>query len=246
MGNITDMTDQNTQHTQDTHGQHASSWEKEWEIDNLPNRLTMFRMLLIPVIITSLIFHKVDWTWTVPLRHTLGYIAAWTFVLASITDFFDGYIARKRGIVTVFGSFLDPIADKFLVVSSLILLGELNRIPSIIVVILVLREMYITSLRLLASERGLAVPVGKLGKWKTATQMVGIPLLMAYDKPWGIPMPLLGSFCIYLASLFSVYSALQYSLGLVKKIKLKKMKQERGKKNKLSTPTQEEISNNEN
>lgn len=194
------------------------SQEKEWEIDNLPNRLTGFRMLLIPIIITGLILNNTDISWIAPYKLKLGYMAAWTFVLASITDFLDGYIARKRGIVTVFGSFLDPIADKFLVVSSLILLGELHRINSIIVLILVLREMYITSLRLLASERGFIVPVGKLGKWKTATQMVGIPFLMAYDHPWGIPMPFLGTACIYLASIFSIYSALQYSLGLVKKI----------------------------
>ncbi len=192
--------------------------EREWEIDNLPNRLTMFRMLLIPIIISGLILNKTDIAWLEPYKLKLGYMAAWTFVLASITDFLDGYIARKRGIVTVFGSFLDPIADKFLVVSSLILLGELERLNSIIVLILVLREMYITSLRLLASERGLIVPVGKLGKWKTATQMVGIPFLMAYDHPWGIPMPFLGTACIYLASIFSVYSALQYSAGLVMKM----------------------------
>ncbi|MAF76609.1 MAG: hypothetical protein CME60_00505 [Halobacteriovoraceae bacterium] len=106
--------------------------------------------------------------------------------------------------------------------SSLILLGELERINSIIVLILVLREMYITSLRLLASERGLMVPVSQLGKWKTAVQMVGIPFLMAYDHPWGIPMPFLGTLCIYLASIFSLYSALQYSAGLVKKIQDRK------------------------
>lgn len=200
----------------------GSSEELEWQIDNLPNRLTIFRMALIPIIISSLILQKMNLGWSESLHLKLGYIAAWTFVAASITDFFDGYIARKRGIVTVFGSFLDPIADKFLVVSSLILLGELERIPSIVVLILVLREMYITSLRLLASERGLSVPVGKLGKWKTAAQMIGIPFLMANDKPWGIPMPLLGAIGIYLASIFSVYSALEYSLGLVKKIKAKR------------------------
>ena len=191
----------------------------EWEIDNLPNRLTMFRMLLIPIIIFGLILTKSPFEWMEPYKLTLGYIAAWTFVAASITDFLDGYIARKRGIVTVFGSFLDPIADKFLVVSSLILLGELERVHSIIVLILVLREMYITSLRLLASERGLVIPVGTLGKWKTATQMVGIPLLMVNDTPFGIPMIFLGKICIYLASIFSLYSALQYSLGLLRKIK---------------------------
>ena len=194
--------------------------ENEWEIDNLPNRLTIFRMALIPIIVTSLILTKMNPEWAASLK--LGYVAGWTFMAASITDFFDGYIARKRGIVTVFGSFLDPIADKFLVVSSLILLGELERIHSIVVLILVLREMYITSLRLLASERGLRVPVGQLGKWKTAVQMVGIPLLMANDKPWGIPMSLIGTICIYLASIFSLYSALEYSLGLITKIKMKR------------------------
>jgi CDP-diacylglycerol--glycerol-3-phosphate 3-phosphatidyltransferase len=196
--------------------------EFEWEIDNLPNRLTMFRMLLIPIIVTCLILTKMNYDWVAPIKMKLGYLCGWTFVLASITDFFDGHIARKRGIVTMFGSFLDPIADKFLVVSSLILLGELERIPSLIVLILVLREMYITSLRLLASERGLNVPVGKLGKWKTTMQMIAIPLLMAYDHPWGIPMPLLGTICIYIASFISLYSALEYSLGLIKKLRDKK------------------------
>jgi CDP-diacylglycerol--glycerol-3-phosphate 3-phosphatidyltransferase len=217
------MTDKNDQeNSQQIAG--PAMREDEWEIDNLPNRLTMFRMLLIPVIISSMILQKANWGLNEGVLLKVGYLGAWTFVLASITDFFDGYIARKRGIVTVFGSFLDPIADKFLVVSSLIVLGELERIPSLVVLILVLREMYITSLRLLASERGLVVPVGKLGKWKTATQMVGIPLLMANDQPWGIPMPLLGTIGIYLASIFSVYSALEYSAGLVKKIKAKKEK----------------------
>ncbi len=191
----------------------------EWEIDNLPNRLTFFRVLLIPVILMSLFFIKFQNDFVgLPVK-TLGYIAGWTFVVASITDFFDGYIARKRGIVTVFGSFLDPIADKFLVVSSLILLQELGRIPVLIVVALVLREMYMTALRLLASERGIKVPVNQLGKWKTAFQMIAIPMLMAWDKPWGIPYPLLGSIFIYLAFFFSVYSAGLYTYGLYSKVK---------------------------
>jgi CDP-diacylglycerol--glycerol-3-phosphate 3-phosphatidyltransferase len=194
--------------------------DDEWQIDNLPNRLTLFRILLIPVIIMSLFFIKFQNAWVgLPVK-TLGYIAGWTFVAASITDFFDGYIARKRGIVTVFGSFLDPIADKFLVVSSLILLQELNRIPVLIVIALVLREMYMTALRLLASQRGIKVPVNQLGKWKTGFQMVAIPMLMAWDKPWGIPYPLLGSIFIYLAFFLSVYSAGIYTYGLYKNVKL--------------------------
>jgi CDP-diacylglycerol--glycerol-3-phosphate 3-phosphatidyltransferase len=199
----------------------TSHHPNEWDIDNLPNRLTMFRVILIPIILLSLISVqyqiKIDKDVYLPTK-LLNYIAAWTFVAASITDFFDGYIARKRGIVTVFGSFLDPIADKFLVISSLIMLLALNRVHVVIVLILVLREMYITALRLLAMEKGLSVPVGTLGKWKTATQMVGVPLLMANDIPWGINMPLLGTIAIYLAALFSIYSALEYSLGFIRKV----------------------------
>lgn len=210
----------------------------EWEIDNVPNRLTMFRVILIPIIIFSLFATVSNWPWAQNHTNLLNYLAAWTFVAAAITDFFDGYIARKKNIVTVFGSFLDPIADKFLVISSLIMLQALNRVNVLVVLILVLREMYITALRLLAMEKGISVPVGTLGKWKTATQMVGIPLLMANDIPWGIDMPLLGTIGIYLASLFSVYSALEYSVGLIKKIK--KIRREKKKKelrdNKISKP----------
>lgn len=196
--------------------------DKEWEIDNLPNRLTLFRVVLIPIIIGSLYLNLLDFQWLDGLKQTLCYVAAWTFVAASVTDFFDGYFARKRNIVTVFGSFLDPIADKFLIVSSLILLQALDRIPVLIVIVLVLREIYITALRLLANEKGLVVPVGQLGKWKTAFQMFGIGFLMAYDDPYGIPMVLLGNTFIYLATIFSIYSALEYTIGMVRKLKAKR------------------------
>ena len=200
----------------------------EWEIDNLPNRLTMFRVILIPIILLSLFFNISENSWAHEHTKLLNYIAAWTFVIASITDFFDGHIARKNNLVTVFGSFLDPIADKFLVISSLIMLLALGRVHVLIVLILVLREMYITALRLLAMEKGLNVPVGTLGKWKTATQMIGVPFLMANDLPWGLNMPLIGTIAIYLASLFSLYSALEYSVGFIKKIQ--KQRKENRKK----------------
>jgi CDP-diacylglycerol--glycerol-3-phosphate 3-phosphatidyltransferase len=190
-----------------------SQKSNEWEIDNLPNRITMFRIVLIPIILLSLYFNTNS-----PIT-TLNYLAAWTFVVASISDFFDGYFARKRKLVTVFGSFLDPIADKFLVISSMIMLLALHRIHVFVVLILVMREMYITALRLLAMEKGLSVPVGTLGKWKTATQMVGIPFLMANDHPFGLNMPLIGELLLYVATIFSLYSALEYSLGFLKKIK---------------------------
>jgi len=203
----------------------------EWEIDNLPNRLTMFRVILIPIIIFSLFAVNQKYSWAASHTSFLNYLAAWTFVAASITDFLDGFIARKKNIVTVFGSFLDPIADKFLVISTLIMLQAMNRVHVLVVLILVLREMYITALRLLAMEKGISVPVGALGKWKTATQMVGIPLLIANDIPWGLNMPLLGTLAIYLASLFSLYSAIEYSIGLISKIqKIRKEKKKNLKK----------------
>lgn len=191
----------------------------EWEVDNLPNRLTLFRILLIPIIIGLLALKDSSWNWAMGWSKTLGYTAAWLFVLASITDFFDGYIARKRNIVTVLGSFLDPVADKFLVVSSLIMLQGLELIPTVLVIILVLREMYITALRLLAKERGLQLPVAPLGKWKTAFQMIAIPMLMADDRPFSLPLDWIGTAFIYLAAIFSLYSALEYSYNLIKKIR---------------------------
>lgn len=207
----------------------------EWEIDNLPNRLTLFRIGLIPVILTSLYLTTTDFGWINQFVSLLNYVAAWTFVAASITDFLDGYIARKRKLITVFGSFLDPIADKFLVVSSLIMLLGLQRIPTPLVIVLVLREMYITALRLLAGDRGIKMPVGQLGKWKTAFQMIGIPLLMAYDKPWGVPMDTLGLIFISLAALFSVYSAVEYSWNLMHKMKQARIEAQNKKHPNLKT-----------
>lgn len=234
-------------HEQNTPRSHHPT---EWDIDNLPNRLTMLRIILIPIILLSLFFNTTSLPWVGDYSKLLNYIGAWTFVLASVTDFFDGYIARKKNIVTVFGSFLDPIADKFLVISSLIMLLALGRVHVLIVLILVLREMYITALRLLAIEKGLSVPVGALGKWKTATQMVGIPLLMANDKPWGLDMPLLGTIAIYLASIFSLYSALEYSLGLIKKLQklrkeIKRRKKEAKKEAKKTAKNVDEQSKQE-
>ncbi|OUR97267.1 CDP-diacylglycerol--glycerol-3-phosphate 3-phosphatidyltransferase [Halobacteriovorax marinus] len=210
--------------------------DHEWEIDNLPNRLTIFRVLLIPVIVSSILLIIYDWEFFRPYHFHLSYLAAWTFVAASITDFFDGYIARKRGIVTVFGSFLDPIADKFLVVSSLILLQSLNRIPPLLVIILVLREIYITALRLLAMEKGFTVPVDSSGKWKTALQMMAIPMLLCNDSPYGIPFPEMGTAFIYIAACLSLYSAFFYSYGTIKKFKVARVEAKASAKAKKANP----------
>ncbi len=198
---------------------HYKHQDNEWTIDNIPNRLTVFRIALIPIIIIPLYLVKLQTPFAVNYETTLCYISAWTFVLASTTDFLDGYLARRWKLTTIFGSFFDPIADKFLVVSSMILLQGMNRIPTWIVIILVLRELYITSLRLLAQDKKITLPVNMLAKGKTISQMIAIPLLMAYDYPFKIPMPELGTFFIYVASILSIYSALEYSYSLIKKLR---------------------------
>jgi CDP-diacylglycerol--glycerol-3-phosphate 3-phosphatidyltransferase len=204
--------------------------KNDLEIDNLPNRLTFFRMLMIPVVVLALYFTEQTPTPLINFRPWLGHVACWVFVMASITDFLDGYIARKRNIVTVFGSFLDPIADKFLVVSSLVMLLALDRVHPIIVIVLVLREMYMTSLRLLALTEGVDVPVSSLGKWKTGTQMVATPMLMIYDHFLGMNLPLIGTILIYLSALLSMWSALLYSLSMIKKLKEKRAEKRKIKK----------------
>ncbi|MFY7992139.1 MAG: CDP-diacylglycerol--glycerol-3-phosphate 3-phosphatidyltransferase [Bacteriovoracaceae bacterium] len=209
------------------------------EIDNLPNRLTMFRMLMIPVVVLTLFFAEQPADWVLPYKKYLGHIACWIFVVASITDFLDGYIARKRNIVTVFGSFLDPIADKFLVVSSMIMLMALDRIHPIVVIILVLREMYMTSLRLLAMTEDVQVPVSELGKWKTATQMVAMPMLMVYEDFLGINLVLVGTILIYVSSFLSLFSAFLYSMGMIRKlrdVRLEKKAQKKALKQQKDSP----------
>lgn len=208
--------------------------KNDLEIDNLPNRLTFFRLLMIPVVVTTLYFTDKTPEALMPYHQYLGDIACWVFVLASITDFFDGYIARKRNIVTVFGSFLDPIADKFLVVSTLIMLMALERIHPVVVIILVLREMYMTSLRLLALTEGISVPVSSLGKWKTTAQMVAIPFLLIYEPTLGIPFALIGDILIYIAAFLSLWSAFLYSFSMVSKLQEKRLARRKQKRQKFA------------
>lgn len=200
----------------------STPFKDDLQIDNLPNRLTIFRIALIPFVLIFLWLAKPEVEFLSGMKSNFGWAAAWIFIFAGVTDFFDGYIARKRDIVTVFGSFLDPIADKFLTVSTLIMLGSMGRIHAFIVIVLVLREMYMTSLRLLAMNEGVTVPVNSLGKWKTALMMVGIPFLMAYE-PWSlipsIPFSLPGSFFIYVAGVISLWSAVLYTYNMIQKLK---------------------------
>lgn len=146
---------------------------------NLPNRLTILRMILVPFVILFMI--PIDgWTfWNeFVASQTAHIIALILFCIASLTDFLDGYISRKYNLVTNMGKFLDPIADKLLVISTFTALVQLNRIHSFVVVIVLARELVVTGLRLLAVEQGKVIAASVWGKAKTTTQIIAIIWLM--------------------------------------------------------------------
>lgn len=137
---------------------------------NLPNKLTMFRVILIPFFV---LFMLVD------ITSADKWIALAIFIIASLTDLLDGKIARKYDLVTNFGKFMDPLADKLLVCSALICLVELAKIPAWMVIIIIAREFIISGFRLIAADNGVVIAASYWGKFKTTFQMVMICLLIA-------------------------------------------------------------------
>ena len=129
---------------------------------NLPNKLTLLRVLAIPVIVVFLLLNT----------PVFRIAATMLFVLACLTDWLDGHIARKQGIVTVFGKFLDPVADKLLVLSTMITLSGLGQLPAWVCVLVLFRELMVDGLRMIAVQKGVVIAAGKLGKIKTVSQMV--------------------------------------------------------------------------
>jgi CDP-diacylglycerol--glycerol-3-phosphate 3-phosphatidyltransferase/cardiolipin synthase len=138
------------------------------------------------------------------------------FVIASLTDFVDGYIARKYKLVTKAGKILDPIADKILVASALILLVELERVPGWLVIIILAREFIVGALRDYASSEGVVIPAGWSGKIKTAFQMVAIGFLVYKNDFMNIPVFTIGQILIYISVVISIYSAIDYYLSYFK------------------------------
>lgn len=137
---------------------------------NLPNKLTIFRVILIPFFIVFLL---------IPITPYDKWIALAIFIIASLTDLLDGKIARKYNLVTNFGKFMDPLADKLLVCSALICLIELERIPSWMVIIIIAREFIISGFRLIASDNGVVIAASYWGKFKTTFQMIAVCLMIA-------------------------------------------------------------------
>lgn len=171
--------------------------KKVW---NLPNQLTILRVILIPAFLLFIYFDK-------PLTNIISTVI---FVVASITDFVDGYIARKYEIVTDFGKILDPVADKILVAACLISLMELNRINGIIVIILLARDFAVGALRDFSSSRGKIISAGFSGKLKTVFQMIAVGFLTYKNNLLGINALFVGNILIYIATVISIYSGYEY------------------------------------
>lgn len=169
---------------------------------NLPNKLTILRVLMIPFF---LVFMLTDFMGT-----NGKFIACAIFVIASFTDFLDGYIARKNNIVTNFGKFMDPLADKLLVGAAIISFVELKSLPAWIVIIIISREFIISGFRLVASDNGVVIAASYWGKFKTVSQMIMI-ILLILDFQNSIFI-LLENIFIYAALILTIVSLIDYMI----------------------------------
>lgn len=200
------------------------------DIWNLPNMLTLMRIFAIPVVLafiylsdpgktTGGIYRAQD----IEESKLYCWIAFLLFSLAAITDYFDGYLARTMKLETLTGKFLDPLADKLIVMATLVGLVELLRVPSWIVILILLREFAINGLRTLAIAEGLSMNVIQAGKWKTTFQLTGIACLIinyTYAIPFLPSLPpvnfnLLGVIFLLISLAFSIGSAITYFMGLM-------------------------------
>ena len=166
---------------------------------NLPNKLTIFRVILIPFFVFFLLWQNGE-------NYTFRMIALALFIIASLTDLLDGKIARKYNLVTNFGKFMDPLADKLLVCSALICLIELNALPAWMVIIIISREFIISGFRLIASDNGVVIAASYWGKFKTTFQMVSVVLLIL-DIP---ALAFVTTICVWIALVLTIVSLVDY------------------------------------
>jgi CDP-diacylglycerol--glycerol-3-phosphate 3-phosphatidyltransferase len=180
---------------------------------NLPNKLSMFRIILVPV----LVYFYYQEMWYINAGGSgviYPYFLAPIFIVASITDFLDGYIARKRNLVTTFGKFIDPLADKLIVMAALLILTNpeqldfIATIPIWIPIIIMSREFIVTGIRLVAVGDGKVIAASKLGKYKTATTMVALVLLLMF--PYYELLADIGIWILYVGVILTVVSGIDY------------------------------------
>ena len=170
---------------------------------NLPNKLTILRIILIPFFVFFMV------TSFVPYSNIIGTLI---FIVASITDTLDGKIARKYNLITNFGKFMDPLADKMLVSSAFICLVDIHRIPSWIVIIIIAREFLISGFRLVASDNGIVIAASYWGKFKTTFQMLAIIMLcFNFNSDGSMPFVYyIEQILIYVALFLTIISAVDY------------------------------------
>ncbi|GAB3066919.1 CDP-diacylglycerol--glycerol-3-phosphate 3-phosphatidyltransferase [Virgibacillus ainsalahensis] len=179
---------------------------------NIPNKITLSRIFLIPIFILllSIPFNWGEWNIgneVLPVSH---FAAALLFIIASTTDWVDGYYARKYNLVTNLGKFLDPLADKLLVSAALILLVEMGLAPAWVVILIISREFAVTGLRLVAAGEGIVLAASSMGKLKTVTQIVAIAALLLHNFPFSYFAFPFATVMLYAALFFTVYSGVDY------------------------------------
>ena len=188
---------------------------------NLPNIITLARIAAVPVLV-MLLFED---------DRQVSFWAAFVFSLAAITDWLDGYLARKMQVVTVLGKFLDPLADKLIVMAALIMLIPMGRVPAWAVFCILAREMVVTGLRSIASSQGIVIEASQWGKYKTIFQMVAIiGLLLHYDYYWffglqwevvHVNMHNAGIFFFYIAMVLTIWSGIDYLMKFFRSVLVK-------------------------
>lgn len=179
---------------------------------NLPNLLTLFRIVLIPIIAILLAYDSdqppFDRDWM--FRYSPGRVAGLMIALAGLTDLLDGYFARLWKIESLLGKFLDPVADKVLLMVGLVMLMQLERVESWLVILLLSREFLITALRGVAVGEGIVISAGTSGKYKLTFQLVGLGFLCWYGNILGFPAYQIGSVILYIALVISLVSGYIY------------------------------------
>ncbi len=195
---------------------------------NLPNKLTIFRIILVPIMVIIPFLGFKEEIIGIPISYLL--IDA-IFIIASITDKLDGYLARKNNQITTFGKFLDPLADKILVLAAMVMLVEFNKLPAWIPIIVLAREFMISGYRLIAVEKGgVVIAASKWGKFKTVTQMIAIILAFIDVNAFGdcifgnlhgtaLILNILVTVMMILQTIATIVSGLQYMKGASKLIK---------------------------
>lgn len=170
------------------------------DIFNLPNSITLARISVVPFLFFLLTSPGPFWS----------LVLAAVFVLASITDFLDGFFARKYNLVTTMGKFLDPLADKLIVNTAMILMIPIGRIDAWIVVIIIMRDLIVDGIRSIASSDGIYIQASILGKQKTLAQIIAVTALMIHYPFLGLDAHLVGTIILYAAFLLTIYSGIDY------------------------------------